>query len=677
MNISDLTKLSKNGSGSSTDSEKKSSRKRDQIKDKYGDTPTKTRKLEHDERVRSTGTTKSSSASQSAEQQKSSGSHTSRFKPKDSSKLTLKESKPAPYIKITLDGSAKSSQPSHENILKTLHIVPDKDSSKEYKQNHSSSALRADKVSAKSDSEDRNDYASKESMSDDSGSCSREAVSDPIAECPNQESIGVTEILTNTLHQGEVSSKPVEEKVHRHKHKHKHKHHHHGHHHHHHKDKKQSSGSSSKSSRFGELADGHGGSSSVGHSDSNSNSLSSTSSQPLSKSSCEQLSPSGSKSSKAAKSDLALSLVRLEVHSQPSPTKLKLQRHNPASTEAGTPKKGGHASSHQPSESPQKSHSSHSKSSSKKSKHLVNCGTQVSVKRKTDTKGVQVPESQKELHPFEKLKASLKGSTKSPQKEQGSPHKSEHHSKHRISRSTQTRKELPDIKGNQLKVADAVCEQDYRMKNLNSSGCQPRSKMSKYKHLMHVEYYPNGGASVIHSYKDELSKLSEAELTEFVDDYFDEVYGEPVEGSSSHVMGIIHGAVNDMPEPVEYFSYTYPNLTVTCGVLGKSDIETMPFSKFQEQVHRTYQSNTYRSGPLLQISLVGTVHEEIGDYYPDVIAMLEKDLFLKAVMPWGSRSCLKMNSPRESNDGPILWCRPGEQVVPTADMPKSPYKRKR
>jgi hypothetical protein len=36
-----------------------------------------------------------------------------------------------------------------------------------------------------------------------------------------------------------------------------------------------------------------------------------------------------------------------------------------------------------------------------------------------------------------------------------------------------------------------------------------------------------------------------------------------------------------------------------------------------------------------------------------------------------------METPQESNDGPILWIRPGEQLVPTAEMAKSPAKRRR
>lgn len=46
-------------------------------------------------------------------------------------------------------------------------------------------------------------------------------------------------------------------------------------------------------------------------------------------------------------------------------------------------------------------------------------------------------------------------------------------------------------------------------------------------------------------------------------------------------------------------------------------------------------------------------------------------------MPWGPLSGLKMLTPQQSNDGPILWIRPGEQLIPTADIGRSPAKRKR
>lgn len=45
-------------------------------------------------------------------------------------------------------------------------------------------------------------------------------------------------------------------------------------------------------------------------------------------------------------------------------------------------------------------------------------------------------------------------------------------------------------------------------------------------------------------------------------------------------------------------------------------------------------------------------------------------------MPWGKLSIVQMD-PRLSNDGPILWVRPGEQLVPTAELNKTPLKRQR
>lgn len=46
-------------------------------------------------------------------------------------------------------------------------------------------------------------------------------------------------------------------------------------------------------------------------------------------------------------------------------------------------------------------------------------------------------------------------------------------------------------------------------------------------------------------------------------------------------------------------------------------------------------------------------------------------------LPWGSLSSLKLDCRSQSDDGPIMWVRPGEQMVPTADIPKSPFKRRR
>lgn len=116
-------------------------------------------------------------------------------------------------------------------------------------------------------------------------------------------------------------------------------------------------------------------------------------------------------------------------------------------------------------------------------------------------------------------------------------------------------------------------------KSLLQNIIQPR--FSKY---IHVERYSNGGALVIHAYHKELSELSKETMEEFVDHYFDLVFGEVVEGESHCVMGIVHGAAEPMPDFLDYLVEHYPNLSVKTGNKGKSDIETTTIERFREQV---------------------------------------------------------------------------------------------
>ncbi|GFO23193.1 round spermatid basic protein 1-like protein [Plakobranchus ocellatus] len=202
--------------------------------------------------------------------------------------------------------------------------------------------------------------------------------------------------------------------------------------------------------------------------------------------------------------------------------------------------------------------------------------------------------------------------------------------------------------------------------------------LPKFGRYVHVEKYSNGGAYVVHSYHSELKQLCKTDMDEFVDHYFDLVFGEPVEGESRCVMGIVHGAASPMPDFLDYLVETEPNLSVKTGNKGKADvIETTTIAKFREQIDQTFKGGIFRGGGLDQISLVGTVNEEAGNYFPDMLDKLESDPFIKAVTPWGRFSKERMKSRKESDDGPILWTRPGEQMIPPAEMPKSPNKRKR
>ncbi|KYN20457.1 PREDICTED: uncharacterized protein LOC108760852 [Trachymyrmex cornetzi] len=200
----------------------------------------------------------------------------------------------------------------------------------------------------------------------------------------------------------------------------------------------------------------------------------------------------------------------------------------------------------------------------------------------------------------------------------------------------------------------------------------------KYKKFIHIETYPNGGATVVHMFQDEIGTLTNEQMQELAQEYFKVVFGEDENGNAHHVMGIVHNAAAYLPDLLDYMANNYPTLTVKNGVLGRnSDIETTTMVQYKDQVCKAYSNGTIRYGPLHQISLVGTVHEEVGGYFPDLLQKLEENPFLKMTMPWGPLSVVKMDTPQESNDGPILWIRPGEQLVPTADINKSPYKRRR
>lgn len=205
----------------------------------------------------------------------------------------------------------------------------------------------------------------------------------------------------------------------------------------------------------------------------------------------------------------------------------------------------------------------------------------------------------------------------------------------------------------------------------------PSSDLSycKYERFYRVEEHPNGGAKTLHLYYDEIAHFSPVEIESIAREFLNEALKEESEGVSKYVMSIVHNAASYLPDLLEYFADTNPHLSVKTGVMGHSgsDIETTTMSAYRDSVHRNFSNGTFRHGPLNQISLVGTVHEEVGGFFPDLLDMIEESPFARFVSPWGEMSSLQMNSPQESNDGPIFWVRPGEQLIPTADY-KSPYK---
>eukprot|EP00123_Amoebidium_parasiticum_P006934 comp17757_c0_seq1/m.17769 comp17757_c0_seq1/g.17769 ORF comp17757_c0_seq1/g.17769 comp17757_c0_seq1/m.17769 type:complete len:272 (-) comp17757_c0_seq1:98-913(-) len=85
--------------------------------------------------------------------------------------------------------------------------------------------------------------------------------------------------------------------------------------------------------------------------------------------------------------------------------------------------------------------------------------------------------------------------------------------------------------------------------------------------------------------------------------------------------------------------------------------------QYAEMLDRSFHHGTAQVGPMRNISLVGTVQEETGGYFKDVINIMRSNEFVKNTLPWGYLSANYCMPPDQSDDGPILWTRPGEQVI--------------
>ena len=206
---------------------------------------------------------------------------------------------------------------------------------------------------------------------------------------------------------------------------------------------------------------------------------------------------------------------------------------------------------------------------------------------------------------------------------------------------------------------------------------------SDVNRFIHVEVSDNGGASVVHLYTDEFAHLGEGDRDRLVSAFFDEALGEEdvatddMEGIPRHVMAIVHGAAEELPELVHYMAKYHPKNKCTMLGLCNSSRESTTLQEYASRVSNSFVNGTYRDGPLDQISLVGRVSEEAGGYFPELLDELEAVPFLRVAMPWGRLSCLQLRSREESNDGPILWVRPGEQMVPSAADQLAPANKRR
>lgn len=136
---------------------------------------------------------------------------------------------------------------------------------------------------------------------------------------------------------------------------------------------------------------------------------------------------------------------------------------------------------------------------------------------------------------------------------------------------------------------------------------------------IHIDIHPNGGASVVHMYRDEIQHLDKQCSHELAKAFFTEVFKEDKKGNAKHVMGIVHQAVRYLPELLSYLDQKRPDLVVKVGHLRNPEVETCRMEEYVSRVRESYSHTTFRHGPLLQLSLVGQFSEESGAYFPELL----------------------------------------------------------
>jgi len=57
--------------------------------------------------------------------------------------------------------------------------------------------------------------------------------------------------------------------------------------------------------------------------------------------------------------------------------------------------------------------------------------------------------------------------------------------------------------------------------------------------------------------------------------------------------------------------------------------------------------------------------EECGNFFREIIDKLDRCPFMNLLLPWGPMAITCNSKPTDSDDGPIFWARPGEQLLRT------------
>ena len=210
--------------------------------------------------------------------------------------------------------------------------------------------------------------------------------------------------------------------------------------------------------------------------------------------------------------------------------------------------------------------------------------------------------------------------------------------------------------------------------NFNSGGQKGLKKrklsdLSDFDKHFQTQQDPNGEAKYLVCDARCLNDLDEGHKTNFVEYFLYKVFEEDNEFNALNCMGIVRNGIEELPNLLDELKKVQPAMQIKMQSLTtKNSVLTLPFNDYLHKLQGSYDHGTCRCGPLLQVSLVGTRVEECGGYFDRIVNLLDESKFLNLTFPWGPKSILDLKNPAESDDGPILWARPGEQLIPSSEL---------
>ncbi|UMM38531.1 hypothetical protein L5515_009911 [Caenorhabditis briggsae] len=207
--------------------------------------------------------------------------------------------------------------------------------------------------------------------------------------------------------------------------------------------------------------------------------------------------------------------------------------------------------------------------------------------------------------------------------------------------------------------------------NLIAQNCDVPKISEKFRPHIRITKHPNGGGFMLfadyHLFKKDFPDYDDR--VAFCRQFQRLSMVESEQGTAQFCIANMENGAEDLRNMMEFLYEVAPELNIKCGNFnaGILNTQTKKFSEYYEKVLENYDSGTFKWSPLEAVQLVGKKAEESGGYFPDLIYEMEKHAFLNSILPWGNFTTRANTAHRDSNDGPILWVRPGEQTVPTSN----------